>query len=120
MLIDFWVPNWSGHLQNEKITNEKNLERGPGKQKGKRKWIANNTRKIGEKEKTRQMKPPNDDVDTCSSLFSFNISFACTVHLFVYISVSALESQMYRYFFVFFFSRSHRDREPRIYARLQF
>jgi len=43
MLIDFWVPNWSGHLQNEKITNEKkkikkkNLESGPGKQKGKRK-----------------------------------------------------------------------------------
>jgi len=85
---------------------KKNLERGPGKQKGKRKWIANNTRKIGEKEKTRQMKPPNDDVDTCSSLFSFNISFACTVHLFVYISVSALESQIYRYFFVFFFHGS--------------
>jgi len=49
------------------------------------------------------MKPPNDDVDTCSSLFSFNISFACTVHLFVYILVSALESQIYRYFCVFFF-----------------
>jgi len=27
MLIDFWVPNWSGHLQNEKITNEKNKKK---------------------------------------------------------------------------------------------
>jgi len=34
MLIDFWVPNWSGHLQNEKITNEKRKKKESGERPG--------------------------------------------------------------------------------------